>query len=100
MQEKLAGELALVHKATLLVQMDGRQIIHAHMQVDLANRPALSGPLDQAGKHLTLDAQILATAQDSHHKLTHMLQTRTRAHTEGQRSRQFPRDPSNEIEAG
>src|SRR5579864_1130052 len=89
-QVKLAGESALLNKPIFLVEVDGGKIIHAHTQVDLANRPTLPGPLDEIREHLAPDPEIPVFAQDRHPKLTGMLEARTLARAEGQRSCNFP----------
>ena len=46
-QVKFASKAALLDKPMLLIEMDGRKIIDAHTQVDLANHAGLPGPIDQ-----------------------------------------------------
>ena len=69
MQVKFAGNVALVDETILLVKMDGGKIIHAHAQVDLANRASLPGPSDEIRQHVAPYTEIPVFAQDGRTKL-------------------------------
>jgi hypothetical protein len=69
---------------------DGRKIIDAHMQVDLANCVRKPGPLDEIHQQPASDAQVPVAAQDAHPKHTSMLKARALASAEGQRPCVFP----------
>src|SRR5579875_2133146 len=100
MQVKLTSSTSLIHKTELLVEMDGREIIDANAQIDLANNPGLAGPLDKIGEQVTADAEVPIFAGHRHAELPRMLKTKTFARSEGQRADDFARDLGKQIQAG